>query len=79
MRTYKSLSLAAALLLLPLLCLAQPVQEGAEMADLMRSNGKIYVVVGVLNIILLGMLAYLYRMDRRLKRMEEQHPDQKNA
>ena len=40
------------LALMPLLSLAQDV----EMADTMRSNGKIYVVVGVIAIIFVGFL-----------------------
>jgi CcmD family protein len=42
-----------------------------EMADVMRSNGKIYVVVAVILIIFTGLLVYLVGIDRRLKRLEE--------
>lgn len=42
-----------------------------EMADGMRSDGKIYVVVGVLVIILFGLLAYLISIDRKIKRVEK--------
>ncbi|HTB33117.1 MAG TPA: CcmD family protein [Bacteroidia bacterium] len=42
-----------------------------EMADGMRSNGKIYVVVGVLVIILFGLLAYLVSIDRKVSRVEK--------
>ncbi len=41
------------------------------MADEMRASGKIYVVVGVLLIILLGLLLYLVSLDRKIKRLEE--------
>ncbi len=43
-----------------------------EMADTMRSNGKIYVVVVVLVVILIGIVFYLYSMDRQTKRLEKQ-------
>ncbi len=43
-----------------------------EMADLMRSNGKIYVVVAVLTTILLGLFAYLFRLERKLNRLEKE-------
>ena len=33
--------------------------EDVEMADTMRSNGKIYVVVAVLSIVLAGILIYI--------------------
>ena len=41
-----------------------------EMADQMRESGKIYVVVGVLLIILIGLLVYLVSIDRKLKKLE---------
>lgn len=55
----------------PLFALAQSA-EGPEMADLMRENGKIYVVVAVLMIIFIGMVVYLIRMDRRIGKMEKE-------
>lgn len=42
-----------------------------EMADLMRSNGMIYVVVGVLSIIFAGILVFLFLIERRLKKLEK--------
>ncbi len=41
------------------------------MADVMRSNGKIYVVVAVLLVILLGLIVYLFSLDKRLKMLEK--------
>ncbi len=38
----------------------------------MRSNGKIYVVVAVVLIILIGLLAYLVRLDRKISRLEKE-------
>jgi len=43
---------------------------GIEMADTLRSNGKIYVVVVCIVIILIGLILYLFAMDRRLKKLE---------
>jgi hypothetical protein len=45
--------------------------QTVDMADGMRSNGKIYVVVGVLVIILFGLLAYLVSIDRKVTRVEK--------
>lgn len=45
--------------------------NNVEMADTMRSDGKIYVVVAVILIILLGLLVYLFALDRRLKMLEK--------
>jgi multisubunit Na+/H+ antiporter MnhB subunit len=44
-----------------------------EMADLMRSNGRIYVVVAVVVTILAGLILYVYRLDRKISRMEKNH------
>ena len=47
------------------------IADSVEMADLMRSNGKIYVVVAVIAIIFIGLMAYLYRIDKRVKKLEK--------
>ncbi|MCY1526024.1 hypothetical protein D9M68_610270 [compost metagenome] len=46
-----------------------------EMADALRSNGKIYIVVSCIAIILLGLLIYLFRIDSRLKMLEKKSTD----
>jgi len=43
-----------------------------EMADQMRANGKIYVVVAVLLVILVGLILYLISIDRKLKTLEKE-------
>lgn len=45
--------------------------NNVEMADAMRRDGKIYVVVTIIVIILIGLLAYLFTLDRRLKMLEK--------
>jgi multisubunit Na+/H+ antiporter MnhB subunit len=45
--------------------------EKPQMADALRSNGKIYVVVTVLIIILAGLFLYLVNTDRKISRMEK--------
>ena len=55
-----------------------PVSETVDMADGMRSNGKIYVVVGVLVIILIGLFAYLISIDRKVSRVEKSIEENKN-
>lgn len=47
-----------------------------EMADGLRSNGKIYVVVGVLVIILFGLLAYVVSIDKKITRVEKSIEEQ---
>ncbi len=43
-----------------------------EMADTMRSNGKIYVVITVLATIFAGIFAYLVYLDRKIKKLEKE-------
>ena len=43
-----------------------------EMADIMRSNGKIYVVVGVILIIFIGLTAYAIVIDRKISKIEKE-------
>ena len=45
-------------------------QNDVEMADTFRQEGKIYVVIGVLLIIFLGIVGYLISLDRRLRKLE---------
>ena len=45
--------------------------QEVEMANIMRSNGKIYVVVSVIAIIFIGLMIYLFRIDQRVKKLEK--------
>jgi hypothetical protein len=42
------------------------------MADTMRSNGKIYVVVAVILTILIGLVLYIIRLDKKISRLEKE-------
>ena len=55
----------------PAWLLAQSSDQ-AEMATGLRSNGLIWIVVGVILIILFGLLLYLYNLDRRITNMEKE-------
>ena len=57
-----------------LFALAASAQE-VEMADIMRSNGKIYVVVSVIVIIFLGLILYLIRIEKKLNKLEKEKED----
>ncbi|SOD14957.1 CcmD family protein [Pedobacter xixiisoli] len=48
-----------------------------EMADRLREDGKIYIVVICIVIILFGLLIYLFLLDKRLKLLEKKS-DPKN-
>ena len=56
-----------ALLLFTFLAHAQDV----TMADTMKENGKIYVVIAVILTILAGLVLYLIRLDRKISRLEK--------
>ncbi|MDB5024024.1 MAG: CcmD family protein [Mucilaginibacter sp.] len=45
--------------------------SNVEMADAMRSSGKIYVVIAIISIIFVGLAIYLFSIDRRLKKIEK--------
>ena len=46
--------------------------NSVEMADVMRSNGKIYVVVGVIFLIFVGISFYVYRIDKKVSALEKE-------
>lgn len=43
-----------------------------EMADNFRGEGKIYIVIGVILIILSGFFVLLFRLDKRTKKLEKE-------
>jgi hypothetical protein len=49
--------------------IAQTAQP--EMADSLRRDGKIYVVVLVLATIFAGIIAFLVRLDRKINKLEK--------
>ncbi len=69
-----------ALLIFSLSALAQekiPVTESdysnnsVEMADTMRADGKIYVLVGIIAIVFAGITVYLISTDRKISKLEK--------
>jgi hypothetical protein len=47
--------------------------QAPEMADVLRSNGKIYTVVLVCLTVLAGLLAYVIYIDRKITKLEQQN------
>jgi hypothetical protein len=73
------------LLLLSLQAIAQEKVEitsedyqntSVEMADRMREEGKIYVLVGIIGIVLAGILVYVIHTDRKIGKLEKMIHDQ---
>lgn len=65
----KKTALVALSLLFALLVQAQ--DSTIEMADVMRENGKIFVVVAVVLAILIGLFLYLIRLDKKISNIEK--------
>jgi len=72
--------LTIALLIFSLSASAQnkiPVTESdysnnsVEMADSMRADGKIYVLVGIIAIVFAGISVYLISTDRKISKLEK--------
>lgn len=63
------------LLAVMLLCFGSVYAEtgqSVEMADVLRSSGKIYVVVTTIAIVFVGLAIYLFNIDRRLTKIEKE-------
>ena len=45
--------------------------QDVKMADVMKDNGKIYVVIAVMLTILAGLVLYLVRLDRKISKLEK--------
>jgi K+-transporting ATPase A subunit len=65
----KKLMTTALLLMVTMHLFAQ--SEGSAVADTLAGSEKIYVVVVCVAIILLGLLAFLFSVERRVKKLEK--------
>lgn len=70
-KVFPTLKIKAVLLALVLFPALSHAAEPVEMADTMRSNGKIYVVVLVLSTIFLGIILTLVYLERKIKKLEK--------
>jgi CcmD family protein len=57
--------------------LAVAAQNDVPMADAMRENGKIYVVVAILAIIFAGIIVYLISIDRKTAKLKNELDEMK--
>jgi|GEM_PF-111928 uncharacterized membrane protein len=69
MAPLKKTTMLLLLMLSSIMLFAQGDKE--VMADTMRSNGRIYVVIAVVVTILLGLILYVFRLDRKISRLEK--------
>ena len=59
-------------LILIFLLLTQIAAAQVEMAENFRGEGKIYVVIAVILVILTGIFVMLFKLDKRTKRLEKE-------
>ena len=59
------------LLMICALAFSSFAQNQPEMADVMHSNGKIYVVVAVLMVVLMGLIFYVIALDKKIRKLEK--------
>ncbi len=59
------------ILVLNLMVMTTASAQGNTM-DFLRSTGKIYTVVAVIVILFIGIVLYLYRIDNKLTKLENQ-------
>ncbi|MDF7818763.1 CcmD family protein [Runella sp. MFBS21] len=50
----------------------QSVNQETPMADQMRADGKIWVVVVVIGVIFAGIIAFLVNLERKVSKLEKQ-------
>jgi CcmD family protein len=48
------------------------LMQDVTMADTFRADGKIYVVVAIISVILAGLFAYLFSLDRKISKIEKE-------
>ncbi|UFH52957.1 CcmD family protein [Spirosoma sp. KNUC1025] len=70
---------AALILLSQNLMAQQSVSEGVEMADRLRADGKIWVVVAVIAAVFAGIIIYLVRLDRQIGKLEKEVKDKNST
>jgi K+-transporting ATPase A subunit len=65
------------LILLLLIAQTSMAQQTVEMADQLRADGKIWVVVTVIATVFFGIILYLVRLDSKIGKLEREVRDQK--
>ena len=71
MHKLKSVFLLLMMICVTTISFAQAQQ--VEMADGMRRDGKIYIVVAVCLTILLGLFFYVFTIDRKITKLENEN------
>jgi K+-transporting ATPase A subunit len=61
-----------AMLLVSNVLISSAQDQPVQMADTLRQEGKIYVVVACIFVIVLGLVLFLIRIDGKLSRLEKE-------
>ena len=51
----------------------QAQAQEVQMAESWRQDGKIYIVIAVFSIILTGLFVYVFSLDRKIGKLEDQN------
>jgi CcmD family protein len=72
MNKLKNITLTIALCIMQVFVFAQDTAnvKTEDPTDFMRSEGKLYVVMVVVVVILIGLFIYLLSLDRKIKKLE---------
>lgn len=47
------------------------LQQDVEMADSLRSDGKFWIVILVVAVVTIGIMIYLFMLDRKVSKLEK--------
>lgn len=72
MQTVKNVFSLLAMTMVTLFVQAQDDTVKSGFSDTMRSNGRIYVVIAVILTILIGLILYLVRLDKKISKFEKE-------
>ena len=64
--------IAATIAMAMITVFANAQDAAAEATDVMKTNGKIYVVMAVVIVIVLGLFIYLINLDRKIAKLEKE-------
>lgn len=68
----RTLGLIVSFLLTSVRLLAQDTASSVDMADQLRADGKIWVVVAVIAVTFAGIVYYLIRLDGKISKLEKE-------
>lgn len=72
MHTFRTIFSFVVMMLITLFVQAQNDTGRTGLGETMRSNGRIYVVIAVILTILIGLILYVVRLDRKIRKFENE-------